>query len=217
MGFEVHPIVARGVFATYGYFLVDARSASCLLVDPGAQAQLFANALQEKGWTLRKILLTHGHFDHIGAVDELSERFGVPAFAHRESARYLGDAALNLSASHGLSVAAHVECTLSDGDEIVLEDASDCTLQVLHVTGHTMDSVAYYDAVGGYALVGDTVYEGGPGLTVFPTGDAAQLEASIQGKLLALPHDTVLLSGHSHPITVAQLSASLNARSRLIR
>ena len=206
MGFKVYPLMARGVFATYGYFLVDERSANCLLVDPGAQAQLFADTLQNNGWTLRKILLTHGHFDHIGAVDELAKRFGAPAYAHRESARYLHDASLNLSASHGRPATANAECTLEDGDVITLEGASSCELQVLHVPGHTMDSVAYYDAAGDYALVGDTVYEGGPGLTVFPTGNAAQLAASIRGKLLALPPDTVLLSGHSRPITVAQLS-----------
>ena len=80
------------------------------------------------------------------------------------------------------------------------------TLEVLHAPGHTDDSCAFWCEEGGFALVGDTVYEGGPGLTVFPTGDERRLYESIRKKLLPLPPSTVLLSGHSRPMTVEQLS-----------
>ena len=82
-------------------------------------------------------------------------------------------------------------------------------LEVLHVPGHTDDSCAFWCEQGGFALVGDAVYEGGPGLTVFPTGDGPRLRESIRKSILALLPDTMLLSGHSRPMTVAMLAASM--------
>lgn len=82
-------------------------------------------------------------------------------------------------------------------------------LEVLHVPGHTDDSCAFWCEQGGFALVGDAVYEGSPGLTVFPTGDGPRLRESIRKSILALLPDTMLLSGHSRPMTVAMLAASM--------
>ena len=77
-------------------------------------------------------------------------------------------------------------------------------LKVIHTPGHTPGSVTYYAPADNVAFVGDTLYEHGPGLTNFPGGNRRQLEESIVNKILALPDPTVLLSGHSSPITVAE-------------
>ncbi len=68
MAVEIYPLLARGVFATYGYFVVDSETDRGVLVDPGAQPDLFLRAIRENGWSIEAILLTHGHFDHMGAV-----------------------------------------------------------------------------------------------------------------------------------------------------
>ncbi|AYD90946.1 MBL fold metallo-hydrolase [Actinomyces lilanjuaniae] len=210
---SVHPLRAQGVFATYGYFVVEEETGRAVLVDPGAQAQLFLAAVAEHGWTVEVIALTHGHFDHVGAVEELRDALGVPAVAHVESQRYLADTYLNLSARHGLDVRVRDVGTFDDGEHVALAAAPGAApgveLEVLHVPGHTDDSCAFYCEQAGVVLVGDTVYEGGPGLTIFPTGDARRLRESLETRLLGLPGQTVLLSGHSAPTTVARLRRAL--------
>lgn len=205
MSVEVYPLLARGVFATYGYFVIDSDTWHGTLVDPGAQPELFASAARERGWVIDAILLTHGHFDHMGAAGVLRDAWGVQIMAHELAGRYLLDPLLNLSAGHGCALTLSGASAFVDGDRISI-GGSPNTLEVLHAPGHTDDSCAFWCEEGGFALVGDTVYEGGPGLTVFPTGDERRLYESIRKKLLPLPPSTVLLSGHSRPMTVEQLS-----------
>lgn len=204
MSATVYPLLARDVFATYGYFVVDDESRHGFLVDPGAQPELFMRAIRENGWVIEAILLTHGHFDHTGAVNALRDTFGIPVMAHQLADRYLLDPRLNLSDEYGRNVTVPDTEKFADGDRIALRDG-DVALDVLHVPGHTCDSCAFWCEDAGIAFVGDTVYEGAPGLTVFPTGDPALLDHSIRSKLLVLPSGTMLLSGHSRPMTVGQL------------
>lgn len=206
MGPVIEPIVAHGVFGTYGYFVADEETGHALLIDPGAQPELFARMAQRRGWEVEAILLTHGHFDHTGAVGALREAWGCPVYAHELAPRYLMDSQLNLSAMHGLDVRVPDVLPLRNGGRLELAGGA-VALDVLHVPGHTDDSCAFYLASEGVAFVGDAVYDGGPGLTVFPTGDAVRLHESICGKLLTLPPDTTLLSGHYRPMTVAELAA----------
>ncbi|MBP3885776.1 MAG: MBL fold metallo-hydrolase [Olsenella sp.] len=205
---EVYPLLARGVFATYGYFVVDAASGHALLIDPGAQADLFLKAIREKMWTVEAVLLTHGHFDHMGAANALRDALDVPILAHTQATRYLENPELNLSASHGLDIRVQGVVTFEHGASIPLANGK-VFLEVAHVPGHTDDSCAFLLRKEGIAFVGDTVYEGGPGLTVFPTGDECALRKGIESRLLTLPEDTLLLSGHSQPTTVHQLRRAI--------
>ena len=205
MGVSVYPLLARGVFGTYGYFVVDDETNHALLIDPGSQPQLFLQTAADRGWVVEKILLTHGHFDHMGAADALRQAWGAPIYAHKLSPAYLEDPVLNLSAEHGMDITLSGTEPLEDGDRVILETAPNVALSVLHTPGHTEDSVVYVLEGSNVAFVGDTVYEGGPGLTVFPTGNAQELDESIRVKLFALPSDTTLLSGHSDPLTVSAL------------
>lgn len=204
---RVYPAWVRGVFATQAYFVVDKSSHHVLLVDPGASPVVLLGIVEEHSWTVEKIILTHGHFDHWGAAGALRERLGCPVVIHCEGVRFLADPMLNLSARHGRPMTLRADETVSDGDVVALANGS-CALKVLHTPGHTDDSCALYDERLGIALVGDTVYDGGPGLTCFPTGDGRLLATSIAGRLSTLPNQTVLLSGHSEPITLQRLLAS---------
>ena len=206
MGASVYPLLAQGAFGTFGYFIVDDETGHAILIDPGAQPQKFLCAAEQNGWTVEKILLTHGHFDHMGAADELRKAWGAPIYAHRLSPMYLEDPVLNLSASHGMDITLSGTEPLGDGDVIELKANPSIKLNVLHVPGHTEDSVAYVLDGTAIVFVGDTVYDGGPGLTIFPTGNAAELRQSIDSKILTLPSDTKLLSGHAEPTTVAALA-----------
>lgn len=199
----IRELTVQGVFSENTYFYIDPVSRAGFLIDPGAQAGLIYDAIVRNGWKIEKILLTHGHFDHFGAAQMLKERLGAPIYIYPSDAEYLTDTYLNLSANSGPMTVDHYEL-LHDGEIIRLKENGGFQLRVIHTPGHTPGSVTFYSKAESAAFVGDTLYEHGPGLTNFPGGNRRELEESIINKILTLPPDTVLLSGHSSPITVAE-------------
>lgn len=207
---QIEYLIAKGIFATYGYFVIDPATGHGFLIDPGAQPELFEEAVHQNGWTIEKILLTHGHMDHMGAAAALRDAFGAPVLAHAESDRYLLDPALNLSAEYGVPMTLEGSEKFRDGDILRLDANPDVALKVAHVPGHTDDSCMFVYEPGGAAFVGDTVYQGGPGLTVFPTGNPQKLAKSLRDKVLTLPDDMALCSGHAAPIAVQDLRRAVS-------
>lgn len=200
----IRELQVQGVFAENTYFYIDEHTKSGFLIDPGAQAGIIYEAIVRNGWHIEKILLTHGHFDHTGAAEVLREKLAAPIYIYPDDARYLTHPYLNLSANSGEPVTVTHYEELYDGETIRLKANSGFYLKVIHPPGHTPGSVTFYSPEEQAAYVGDTLYQHGPGLTNFPGGNRSELEASIADKILTLPPDTVLLSGHSSPITVAQ-------------
>lgn len=199
----VRELTVTGVFSENCYFYIDDATRHGFIIDPGAQADVIYDVVVRNGWTIERILLTHGHFDHFGAAWELHELLHVPIYIYIGDARYLSDTYLNLSANsrHPMTIAHYEE--LYDGETIRLKENSGFSLKVIAAPGHTPGSVIFYSSRDGVAFVGDTLYEHGPGLTHFPGGNVRDLEHSIIEKILTLPPQTILLSGHSSPITVA--------------
>lgn len=200
----VKELTVYGVFAENCYFYIDAHTGTGFVIDPGAQAGRIYDTIVSNGWTIEKILLTHGHFDHFGAAVALSERLGAPIYIYPSDAPYLADPGLNLSGNAGrpLTIAHYEE--LRDGERITLKANSGFYLTVIHTPGHSPGSVTFYSPEERVAFVGDTLYQHGPGLTEFPGGNRRELERSIVDKILTLPDDTLLLSGHSSPMTVEE-------------
>lgn len=200
----IKELQVQGVFAENTYFYIDDHTKSGFLIDPGAQAGVIYDAVVRNGWTIEKILLTHGHFDHMGAAEVLRERLVAPIYIYPEDAPYLTDPRLNLSENSGDPITVPHYEELYDGEIIRLKANSRFYLKVIHTPGHTPGSVTYYAPEEDAAFVGDLLYQHGPGLTHFPGGNRKLLEESIINKIFTLPNNTVLLSGHSSPITVAQ-------------
>ena len=198
----VKQVTVSDVIETNVYFYIDEKTKHGFLIDPAAQADELLHLVKENGWTIEKMLITHGHFDHIGAVATLLNQLDIPYVAHQNGREYLTDGRLNLgdycSRTFNLTDAEYV----NDGDEIKLNADPSVVLKVIHSPGHTPDSVLYYDATNKTAFVGDTIFKDSMGATHFPGGDFAQLQQSIRQKVLTLPDDTVLYSGHSEPTTV---------------
>ncbi len=200
----IKELMVSGVYAENTYFYIDPVSKAGFLIDPGAQAGLIYDAIRSNCWIIEKILLTHGHFDHFGAAEILREKLVAPIYIYPEDSRYLIDPQLNLSANTGDPITvAHYE-ELHDGEILRLKENNSFQLKVIHTPGHTPGSVTYYSEREGAAFVGDLLYQHGPGLTNFPGGNRRVLDESIINKILTLPDDTLLLSGHSSPITVAE-------------
>ena len=192
----VKPMTVQDVIDVNAYFYIDEETKRGVLIDPGAQADDLLEVVQKNGWTIERILITHGHFDHIGAVETVSRALGVPYAIHENGREYLSDPMMNLSGVFGRNVILNEAVYFNDGDTVP------GGLQVIHTPGHTRDSVVFYDAENKIAFSGDTIFKASVGRTDFPGGDANLLRASLLHKVFALPDETVLYSGHSEPTTV---------------
>ena len=197
-------IEVRDVFAVNTYFMIDDVTKSGFLIDPGAQPKRILETIRQNHWTIERILLTHGHFDHTGAVSEISEVLDIPYSIHRDGECYLKDARLNLSAYCERNVILPNADYFDDGNILSLRANPAVTLEVIHVPGHTPDSVVFYDRADKVAFVGDTIFRDSPGTSRYPGGNEEELYNSICYRVLTLPDDTILLSGHSEPTTVGR-------------
>ncbi len=195
-------VPVKGYFNENCYFYIDDETKHGFLIDPGAEAKVLLKLISDKGWIIEKILLTHGHFDHTGVVNEIRDALGIPVIAHINSDQYLLDGYMNLSAQCGSSIIiGGVEYT-NDGDILALEANKDFTLKVLYTPGHTTDSIIFYSERDLVAFVGDTIFKGCIGNYKYPGGNFKDLQDSIIDKIFTLPDETMLLSGHSDKTTV---------------
>ncbi len=200
----IKELTVYGVYAENCYFYIDEVSKAGFIIDPGAQAGVILDAVRRNGWKIEIILLTHGHFDHLGAAEMVSEQLHAPIYVYPKDASYLIDSRLNLSANTGHPIIIDHYEELYGGEIIRLKENNGFFLKVIHTPGHTPGSVTFYSPDEHAAFVGDLLYEHGPGLTQFPGGDRRVLVESIIKKIFTLPENTILLSGHSSPITVAR-------------
>ena len=194
----------RGVFATNSYFYIDDQTRHGFLIDPGAQADELLKVINKRGWTIEKILLTHGHFDHIGAVPELQARLNVEVCMQGNGRDYVENPVWNLSAYFGLDMTLEDVTYLDDFSEITLTANKNFGVKLIPLAGHTTDGAIYYSAKDSVAFVGDSIFLNSFGRTDFPGGNEETLYKNLKEKILTLPDETILLSGHSEPTTVGK-------------
>lgn len=165
------------------------------LVDPGGEVDRLLDAVGESGATLDRILVTHGHLDHCGAVAEVAERTGVPIEGpHRDDAFWIDQLATQ-ARSFGLpaSKAFVPDRWLDDGDRVTV---GEITFDVRHCPGHTPGHVVFASTGLRIAFVGDVLFHGSIGRTDFPRGDHATLIRSITRRLWPLGDDVRFVPGH---------------------
>lgn len=177
-------------FGACTYLLI---SGSCAYVtDPSVPARTVLDTLRREGATLQGILLTHGHFDHIGSIDELRDEAGVPVYIHAYDAEMLTDGSKNASrAFFGNDLVRRpADVLLASGDTLPLGDE---TIEVIHTPGHTKGSVCY--KCGNDIISGDTLFADGFGRCDLWGGDLDQMRLSLK-KLRAFPAECTIYSGH---------------------
>ena len=198
----IFKVEVMGVFATNSYFYIDEETNSGFLIDPGAQADKILRIIDQRKFNIEKILLTHGHFDHIGAVDAIQQKLNIPVCMQRNGRDYVENPVWNLSSEFGLDMTLENVTYLEDYSEIFLSANENFKLKIIPCAGHTIDGAFFYSENDGVAFVGDIIFLGSFGRTDFYGGDEKTLFENIKTKILTLPEDTVLLSGHSEPTTV---------------
>ena len=175
--------------------LICERSSRAAVVDPGGDIERILAAIDEAGVTVEKILVTHGHIDHAGAVAELARRLNLPVEGPQRGDRFWIDRLPEQGRRFGLGKSESFEPDrwLEDGDTV---EVGEHTLQVIHAPGHTPGHVVFYSADARLAVVGDVLFRGSIGRTDFPGGNQQELLDSIREKLFPLGDDVGFVPGH---------------------
>lgn len=164
-------------------------------IDPGGEADRLLAAAARRHLRVEKLLLTHGHLDHVGAAGELRNRLGIPIEGPQREDGFWLEALPDQAKLFGFAEAQALvpDRWLEDGD---LVEVGDLRLDVLHCPGHTPGHVVFHHAAGGIAFVGDVLFHGSIGRSDFPRGNHKLLLASIRGKLWPLGDATRFVPGH---------------------
>lgn len=190
-----------GIFCTNCYLVISESGNAALIDAPAGGAGILAE-IEKNGAKLKKILLTHGHCDHIESVAFLAKETGAQVYIHEMDEKKLSDDYLNLSEYFSEYYDKPVEHFVGankvlDGDIITLDEIS---FKVLHTPGHTSGSVCYI--CGETMFSGDTIFKMSAGRTDMPDGNSLKLNESLK-MLDGLGKDYVLLSGHGDRSTLS--------------
>ncbi len=195
-----YELVIVGALETNCYLVYCPQTLECAVVDPGAEPQKIIHLITHHKLKPVITLNTHGHIDHIGANQDIKERYNVPLAIHRGDKEMLANV-------HHSELSFFLEARESPSPDILLEEGEmikigQSELEVIHTPGHSPGSVSFLG--DGFILSGDTLFCGGVGRTDLPGGSWQELEQSIRNKILALPEETIVLPGHGPSTTVGQ-------------
>jgi hydroxyacylglutathione hydrolase len=193
-------ILELGPFFVNCYIVGDPDSKKGIIIDPGWDAAEIIAHANRHDLTIESIIITHGHADHIVALEEVRRHFGAKVMIGEKDAQMLINPSTNLSASLGEELTTKpADKFLHDGDII---QVGKFQFTVLETPGHSPGSISLY----GHDVVftGDALFLGSVGRTDLPGGSHETLLDSIQQKLLILPEDTIVYSGHGPDTTIGQ-------------
>ncbi len=171
-----------------------------IIIDPGGDAPVILDRVEQLGLSIKYIVNTHGHIDHIAANRQLKEATQALIAIHRDDAQWLmsdqGDFARMLGV---LSPGPPADVLLDEGDEI---DFGNDSLQVIHTPGHSLGGISLVGA--GMIFCGDTLFAMGVGRVDLPGGSWETLMQSIKTRLFTMPDETTVYTGHGPPTTIGR-------------
>ena len=187
-------MMVLGPVQTNCFFLINEDTKEVLIIDPADSAKRIIQWVNSEQLKPVAILLTHGQFDHILAVNDVKKEYGIPVYASKDEVEVLATPQLNVSTMMGMRLSMKADELFKDED--VLELAG-MKLKVIATPGHTIGSVCFYIEEEKMLISGDTLFCTSVGRTDFPTGNGRQLIESIKTRLFVLPDDTAVFPGHN--------------------
>ncbi|WP_428909108.1 MBL fold metallo-hydrolase [Niallia sp. Krafla_26] len=182
-------------------YVLKREDSSCLIVDPGSEGEKLIQYLQKEDLNPVAVVLTHAHFDHIGAIDTIRSAYHIPVYVHEKEKDWLSSPELNLSEHMQVG-----KVQVNGADEIIKGEQEltigSFTFQIYETPGHSPGSISLYFESDGIICSGDALFKGSIGRTDLPGANHEQLLKSIHEKLLTLPEDTVVLCGHNDVTTI---------------
>lgn len=188
-----------GFISTNCYIIGSEKTKNGMVIDPGAEAKTILQMIDRLKLSVSLIIITHSHFDHLGAVKGLKDATGAKFAAGAGSDKISPGAFAKMAAamSGGSMKVPEPGMVLRDGDKI---DIDDLHFEILYTPGHSPDEISLYGH--GILFSGDTLFNSGIGRTDFPGCSYEQLEYSIRKKLYILPDNTVVYPGHGPETTI---------------
>ncbi len=197
---EVHSDVL-GIVGTNVYLLKNKETSEAVIFDPADDADSIVRLCDESGSVPVAILLTHGHFDHFMAAEELARDLELPIYAYSGENALMRDPRANGSASlAGFRTSCTADREVTEGQMLKLAGFK---IKVLHTPGHTAGSCCYYLPEEKILVSGDTLFRGSYGRTDLETGNDAAMLRSVRRLLKEIPEDTLVLPGHMGHTTIA--------------
>ena len=196
----IHEILPVGMLACNCSIFGDETTREAIVIDPGDNIDEIQEILTKHGLTVKAIVITHAHIDHIGGAAILRQATGAPVYMNAQDRALLDQ--LDEQAEW-VSIPApfmvDIDSEARDADKLVVGATE---LTVLHTPGHTQGSISLWIPSENKLIAGDTLFREGIGRTDLPGGDGRQILASIREKLFPLPEDTVVIPGHGPATTI---------------
>lgn len=193
-------ILELGPFFVNCYIVGDSDSGKGMIIDPSWESERIINHVAKFSLDIERIVITHGHADHIGALHDIRNFYKVPVCIGEKDAAMLTDPVANLSGFSGETVMTDpADELLREGDDVQVGEFS---FKVLETPGHSLGSISLYGH--GVVFTGDALFLGSIGRTDFPGCSFEVLMESIKNKLLTLPDDTIVYPGHGPDTMIKQ-------------
>jgi glyoxylase-like metal-dependent hydrolase (beta-lactamase superfamily II) len=198
----IHEILPVGVLQCNCSVFGDENSKEAIVIDPGDDIEEIERVLEKHNLTVKAIVVTHAHIDHVAGARQLKESTGAPVYLNLKDHELLG--ALDLQAKWiGVPTPERVEVD-SDAKDGALLQLGSTDLHVMQTPGHTPGSISLYLPQEKRLIAGDTLFRDSIGRTDLPGGDSRQILSSIKTRLLVLPEETVVIPGHGPNTTIGR-------------
>ncbi len=192
--------LTMGLFKTNCYIFGDENTREAVIIDPCTHADRILNEIKASSLTVRYIILTHAHIDHMMALDEVKAQTGAPIAVGAPDAASINSGSRSLAEHfHSTAPSSKADITLSDGDVLTVGSKK---LKIISTPGHTPGGISVYCADDKILFSGDTLFFESVGRTDFAGGSFEALSESIRKKLFTLPPDTAVYPGHSESTTI---------------
>jgi len=197
-------VIPAGIYAANCYLVYSEDTKEAIVIDPGGDVDDIMEKINELELDIKYIVLTHGHGDHIGGVQELKTIVNAPVAIHSKDEHMLRDGDENLSSHMAMgTIELNADILLEDGDQITF---GDLVVDVIHTPGHTLGGISL--KIGDNIFTGDTLFAGSIGRTDFAGGSYEDIINSIKTKILVYSDSTIIYPGHGPSSSIKREKAT---------